>query len=160
MTQLEQDRKLRFRPGVAVFVPDAQRRFPMGRRKTGKHDDGLWCLPGGGLEWGEDFRIATERETVEECGLVVQYLGQICSHSYYNEEFDSYHLTIYTIAGCLPNCVLQNAEPEKFYEWQLFTVDTMPLDELAFPCTWPAAQRFAQVLDRPELLIRPQWGDE
>ena len=159
MTQLEQERKLKFRPGVAVFVPDAQRRSPMGRRKTGRHDDGLWCRPGGGLEWGEDFRIATQRETIEECGLNVEYLGQICSHSYYNEVADSYHLTIYTMASWLSEH-LHNAEPEKFYEWQWFTVDTMPLDELAFPCTWPAAQRFAQILDRPELLIKPQWGSE
>lgn len=161
----ELERKLKFRPGVAVFAidifkPDGLKRFPMGRRKTGKHDDGLWCLPGGGLEWGENFLDATERETKEESGLDVRYLGQLCSHSYYNEAHDSYHLTIYTMAELLPGYRLQNAEPDKFYEWDWFTVDTMPLDELAFPCTWPAAQRFAEVLKRPELLIQPQWGVE
>jgi ADP-ribose pyrophosphatase YjhB (NUDIX family) len=156
----EIERKLKFRPGVAVFVPDEQKRFPMGRRKTGKHDDGLWCLPGGGLEWGENFCVATERETEEECGLVVKYLGQLCSHSYYKEEFDSYHLTVYTLASRIPGFDLYNAEPDKFYEWNWFTVDTMPINELAFPCTWPAAQRLASVLDKQELLITPQWGDE
>lgn len=116
-------------------------------------------LPGGGLEWGEGLRLATERETIEECGLNVQYIGQLCTHTYYNEPFDSYHLTIYTMASLLDDA-LRNAEPEKFYEWDWFTVDNMPVDELAFPCTLPAALRFAQVLDHPELLIRPQWGDE
>lgn len=153
-------RKLDFRPGVAVFVPDIGGRFPMGRRKTGKHDDGLWCLPGGGMEWGEDLCTCTVRETREETGIEVVYMGQICTHTWWNEPVDKYHLTIYTLASAAIGDVAQLAEPDKFYEWKMFSYDDMPVDELAFPCTRPAAARFVQVLANKSLLIPPEWGKE
>lgn len=49
-------------------------------------DPERWCLPGGGLEAGEDFRLAAVRELAEETGLVVapdqlQSLGRTRFHS-------------------------------------------------------------------------------
>jgi len=157
-----QARKLKFRPGVATLIADKDNRIPMGRRKSTAHDDGLWCLPGGGLEWGEDFASASERETLEECGLKILYKGQICSHTYYNVPFDSYHLTIYTMGELIDveNNVLVNAEPDKFYEWQWFAPEDIPFKDLAFPCTVPAVQRFLKVLANKELLITPDWSGE
>jgi ADP-ribose pyrophosphatase YjhB (NUDIX family) len=40
----------------------------MGRRTGGRYA-GLWCIPCGVLEWGEDVRGGARRELLEETGL-------------------------------------------------------------------------------------------
>ena len=40
-----------------------------------KEDNGLWELPGGGLDFGEDPRKGLEREISEEMGLKVTYVS-------------------------------------------------------------------------------------
>lgn len=54
-------------PGVAAIVRDAQHRILLQRRG----DNGLWSLPGGGVDPGETPADAVAREVQEETGLVV-----------------------------------------------------------------------------------------
>ena len=49
--------------------------FDVGGEKvllTRRTDNGLWCLPGGGMEAGESAAEACEREVLEETGLKVR----------------------------------------------------------------------------------------
>jgi 8-oxo-dGTP pyrophosphatase MutT (NUDIX family) len=39
---------------------------------TKRSDNGLWCLPGGGVDSGESVSEACEREVLEETGLIVR----------------------------------------------------------------------------------------
>jgi 8-oxo-dGTP diphosphatase len=58
-------------PGVVIFIEDEQRVL-LGRRASGSYRAGTWCLPGGFIEYHEDFLSAAIREAREETGLTVE----------------------------------------------------------------------------------------
>jgi pimeloyl-ACP methyl ester carboxylesterase/ADP-ribose pyrophosphatase YjhB (NUDIX family) len=61
-------------PGVAVLVTEGDRVL-LGRRAGGTRGGGLWELPGGFVEFDEDFLSAGRREVREETGLEVEITG-------------------------------------------------------------------------------------
>jgi ADP-ribose pyrophosphatase YjhB (NUDIX family) len=54
--------------GAAAVVLDGDGRVLLVRRS----DNGLWCVPCGFCEWGEDIRMAAARECREESGIEVE----------------------------------------------------------------------------------------
>jgi len=54
--------------GVAVILAEHSQLLLV--RRIGSYD-GMWCIPCGHLEWGEDVRDAAAREFAEETGLEV-----------------------------------------------------------------------------------------
>jgi ADP-ribose pyrophosphatase YjhB (NUDIX family) len=58
-------------PGVVVLIEEGGRVL-LARRAEGRFRGGLWCLPGGFIEYGEDFLSAGLREVREETGLDVR----------------------------------------------------------------------------------------
>lgn len=61
-------RQGKIRVGCSAVIFDDQRRALLTRRA----DNGLWCVPGGGMESGESATEACEREVLEETGLNVR----------------------------------------------------------------------------------------
>ena len=59
------------RPSAYAVLRDENGRVAVVRTARG------WFLPGGGIDMGEDERQAVERETREECGLVIRLGGII-----------------------------------------------------------------------------------
>ncbi len=55
-------------PGVVVLIEN-DRRILLARRAEGRFRGGAWCLPGGFIEFEEDFLTAGLREVREETGL-------------------------------------------------------------------------------------------
>lgn len=58
-------------PGVVVLILSGDRVL-LGRRGPQSFQAGLWCLPGGFIEFAEDFLSAAIREVEEETGLRVE----------------------------------------------------------------------------------------
>jgi 8-oxo-dGTP diphosphatase len=60
--------------GVATLVADGSR-FVLTRRGPLSFGAGAWCLPQGGIEYGEDFLTAALREVKEETNLDVELIS-------------------------------------------------------------------------------------
>ena len=58
--------------GAAVLVRDDSERVLMVKRGPGATRPGLWCIPCGYVDYGEEVRAAAGREVTEETGLVVE----------------------------------------------------------------------------------------
>ncbi|MEE1823778.1 NUDIX domain-containing protein [Streptomyces sp. BE20] len=102
------------RTSASVLLTDPAGRILLVRRAPGVLQSGLWELPGGGIEDGEDVVRAALRELGEESGLtgarVTAYLGH---DDYTNTR--SRRTREYTIAACLdrPGTVLLSAEHDR-----------------------------------------------
>lgn len=73
--------------GVAVVIRDAAGRVLMGRRAQGTFA-GLWCIPCGRLEWGEEVRAGALRELHEETGLEAEATEVLAVHSNFHRPND------------------------------------------------------------------------
>jgi NADH pyrophosphatase NudC (nudix superfamily) len=57
-------------PGVTVLI-ERDNQVLLGKRQPTSFNGGKWCLPGGFIEYDEDFITAGRREVEEETGLQV-----------------------------------------------------------------------------------------
>ena len=112
--------------GVAVIVTDGDRVL-LGRRSRGSYK-GMWCIPCGYVEWGEDVRDAARREFLEETGLEVE-LGRVFTvHSnFHNPEALTAGIWF---TGTVVGGHLQAADD--LDEVAYFPLDALP-SEIAFP---------------------------
>ena len=63
--------------GVGIIITDSEGWILLERRS----DNGMWSLPGGGIEAGESITEAAIREVKEETGLDVRITGLVGVYS-------------------------------------------------------------------------------
>ena len=79
------------RPGVEVLVVDSDRFLLCRRSTTTSFKPGGWCLPGGHIEWNEDFLTAAIREVREEAGLDVEIDSILTVYAYFADSERHFH---------------------------------------------------------------------
>ena len=97
-----------YRTSVKALVLNEEGKILLTKEKSG-----IWNLPGGGIDWGEDPRLALQREIREEMGIETVFIA----------EHPSYFLTVIT----------DHADPvwmsNIIYTAQLKHLDFTPSDE-------------------------------
>lgn len=66
---------------VRIILQNNRKEFLFLKRKNAKNADGLWCLPGGSINFGETAHQACIRETKEETNLDISNIKFL---SYYD----------------------------------------------------------------------------
>ncbi|HEX3046855.1 MAG TPA: NUDIX domain-containing protein [Bacillota bacterium] len=56
-------------PAVRLIVPNSQGRVLLLQRNTSDYAGGLWCLPGGKIDYGDTVGKTVKKELLEETGL-------------------------------------------------------------------------------------------
>lgn len=112
--------------GVGIIIVDQKReRLLLGRRI----DSGLYGLPGGWIEFGEEWEETAARELKEETGInkTDASFKHIYTLNYYNHDktFHSCSCVMYTSVEDKDLMELDNKEPNKCYGWFWISLSEM-----------------------------------
>lgn len=116
--------------GVGIFVVK-NNRILLGKRKN-SHGSGKWSLPGGHVEYAEDYFDTCYRELSEETGCTSESFDKVgFSQDFFGK--DKHYITLYfvTSGNHFPENV-ENMEPEKCEGWQWFKKEDLPPDNELF----------------------------
>jgi len=123
-------------PGVVVLLMDGNTVL-LGKRAGKVYRGGTWSLPGGFIEFDEDFLSAAHREIMEETGLSmrIQSLFSVVSNFL---EPDLHTLVIVLIATVLSGNPSPGDDMAELGWWPL----SGPLPDMAFPADTHVIERY------------------
>ncbi|MCX7823427.1 MAG: NUDIX hydrolase [Syntrophobacterales bacterium] len=111
--------------GVAVIVLERDKILLVKRKGS---YEGMWCIPCGHVDWGEDIRDAAKREVFEETGLTVEVGPVFDVQSNFH---DPLHLTVGVwFLGWVRGGTLRPGSDAS--EVEFFSLDSLP-EPMAFP---------------------------
>ncbi|WOD38047.1 NUDIX hydrolase [Nodosilinea sp. E11] len=95
-----------------------------------RRDNGLWSLPGGIVDWGEDVMTAAARELKEEAGLDTVGLDRLVGVYSQPKRDPRFHSVCVTVAVRVTGKPYP-ADPREILEARSFTPDDLPWDRLS-----------------------------
>ncbi|KKY32751.1 putative nudix domain containing protein [Diaporthe ampelina] len=103
---------------IAAVIPDGQGKIVIGKRK-GKTGTGLYELPGGNLDFGEDIFASIKREVLEETGLKIVPKKIIAYTNDIQKDEDKHEVTLYVLSEREdPAQQPETKEPHKIEGWE------------------------------------------
>lgn len=116
------------RPLIATSVIP---RLPDGRLVLiRRRDNGLWGLPGGLVDWGEDIETAARRELAEETGLMLISIERLVGVYSSVERDERFHNACVAVAARVEGRP-SIADPDEVLEVRAFRIDEVPREGLA-----------------------------
>ena len=109
--------------GIGVFVI-REGKFLLGERQ-GAHGENTWSLPGGHLEFKEEWDDCAAREVKEETGMEIDNVRFLSVTNDIFEEEDKHYITIFLTSDWVAN-EPQLKEPKKCKKWEWFTFYNLP----------------------------------
>lgn len=122
--------------GVGIMILNKEGKVLLGLRGEDKRESkfklsSCWTMPGGKLEYNENFEEGIKRETLEETGIKLKDIELFCINHDRNE-----HANFVTIGFLSENCeeIPMTMEPDKISEWKWFDINNLP-ENMYFPST-------------------------
>jgi 8-oxo-dGTP diphosphatase len=109
--------------GVGVFI-FRNGKFLMGKR-VGSHGEGSWSVPGGHLEFGEDFSDTAKREVLEGTGVSIKNIRFGAVTNDYFEKENKHYVTVWMLSDH-DSGEASILEPDTFIEQGWFNFENLP----------------------------------
>lgn len=113
------------RPAVGIGVLVRKNSKYIFGRRIGKHGKNTWSVPGGYLEYGEEFDACAAREVMEETGVKIKNIRQIATVNNVFHDETSHSITVFMAAEWASG-EPKTMEPDKFIEIGWFDLKNLP----------------------------------
>jgi len=109
--------------GGALIINDQNKTLLLQRGKKASNDIGVWCKPGGAVEYGETVEAMIKREVREELGVEIEIIKWLKHTDHF---VDDSHWVAFNCIATIRSGTPRNMEPEKHSEIKWFSLDKLP----------------------------------